>query len=241
MPNSLYVPLNQLPDTLAELQSIVGASLAEFGLPPAAVAFDRDGADATLLQAFVHVSGERLEHACWLSFTEQAGRREVSEGRPFMVGVQTRDSWFFAGIVALGLCRYASSLVFDDAGVLGESETYSPDALHAALTTLSAKDQSHQARRVACDLALDQDLYACGVVDAEIFDLLDLAYWYDSAATVGWVEQRLRVLAARLDRGEGLSLLDPATGCQVPVSARAEFKRWAEQHFPVLGKMIRAE
>ncbi|MCO5410786.1 hypothetical protein [Ralstonia mojiangensis] len=241
MPNSLYVPLDQLPDTLAELQSIVGAPLAEFGLPPASVAFDREGADATLLQAFAQVSGERLEHACWLSFTEQAGGREVSEGRPFMVGVQTRDSWTFAGIVALGLCRYAGSLVFDDAGVLGESESYSADALHAALTTLSAKDQSHQTRRAACDLALDQDLDACGVVDAEIFDLLDLSYWYDSAATVGWVEQRLRVLAARLDRGEGLSLLDPATGLQVEVADRAQFKEWVERHFPVLGKLVREE
>ena len=241
MPNSLYVPLDQLPDTLAELQSIVGASLAEFGLPPASVAFDREGADATLLQAFVQVSGERLEHACWLSFTEQAGRREVSEGRPFMVGVQTRDSWFFAGIVALGLCRYASSLVFDDAGVLGASESYSADALHAALTTLSAKDQLHQARRATCDLALDEDLDACGIVDDGAFDLLDTAYWYDSAATVGWVEQRLRVLAARLDRGEGLCLFDPVTWRQVEVTDRAGFKQWVEKHFPALGKMICAE
>ena len=241
MPNSLYVPLDQLPDTLAELQSIVGASLADFGLPPASVAFDRDGAEATLLQAFVQVSGERLEHACWLSFTEQAGQREVSEGRPFMVGVQTRDSWTFAGIVALGLCRYAGSLVFDDAAVLGGPETYSPAALQAALNLRSVKDQDHQARRAAYDLALDRDLDACGIVDAEIFDSLDLAYWYDSAATVEWVEQRLRVLAARLDRGEGLSLLDPATGLQVAVADRAQFKPWVEKHFPALGKLIRGE
>lgn len=102
----------------------------------------------------------------------------------------------------------------------------------------SSKDQSHQARRAAFDLALDQDLSACGVVDAEVFDLLDLAYWYDSAATVGWVEQRLRVLAARLDRGEGLSLLDPSTGRQVDVTGRAEFKQWVEVHFPVLGEKV---
>ena len=241
MANSLYVPLDRLPDTLAELQAIVGASLAEFGLPSASVAFDREGADATLLQSFIQVSGERPEHACWLSFSDHADQREVSAGRRFMVGVQTRDSWAFAGIVALGLCRYASSLVFDDAGVVGESETYSADALHAALTLRSAKDQSHQARRAAYDLALDQDLDACGIVDAEVFDSLDMAYGYGSAATVGWVEQRLRVLAARLDRGEGLSLLDTATGCQVAVTDRAEFKQWAEKHFPVLGTMIRAE
>jgi len=105
----------------------------------------------------------------------------------------------------------------------------------------SSENQPQQADPAALDMALDQDLNACGIVDAEVFDLLDLAYWYDSAATVGWVEQRLRVLAARLDRGEGLSLLDPSTGRQVDVTGRAELKQWVEMHFPVLGEKVRPE
>ncbi|ANH75140.1 hypothetical protein ACS15_4777 [Ralstonia insidiosa] len=88
---------------------------------------------------------------------------------------------------------------------------------------------------------LDQDLDKTGLVEAEIFDLLDLAYSYGAASTVGWVEARLRVLAARLDRGENLSLFAPASGCQMGAASRAEFKRWALEHFPVAGQLIRAE
>lgn len=100
----------------------------------------------------------------------------------------------------------------------------------------SSENQPQQADSAALAMALDQDLSACGIVDAEVFDLLDLAYWYDSAATVGWVEQRLRVLAARLDRGEGLSLLDATAGRQVVVSSREELNQWVAMYFPAISR-----
>lgn len=241
MANSIYVPLDQLPGTLAEIQSIVGEALAEFDLPAPSVKLHRDDVDDALLNTFVFVAGTAPEHNCWLSFSGQSGQTEVANGSRYMVGVQTRDSWTFAGMVALGFCRYANSQALDDACSLGGPESYSADALHATLHDRLGKAVVHEARRAAFDLALDQDLDATGLVEAEVFDSLDLAYWYDSAATVGWVEQRLRILAARLDRGEGLSLFDTATGCQVAVMDRVGFKRWVEEHFPQLGHMVRAE
>lgn len=88
--------------------------------------------------------------------------------------------------------------------------------------------------------ALDNLLCAAGEVDAGVFRQLKEAYDYDSASTVGWVEGRLRVLAVRLDCGEGLSLHDPTSGCQIAINNRSEFKQWAVENFPVVGKMIRA-
>lgn len=241
MANSIYVPLDQLPGTLAEIQSIVGEALAEFDLPAPSVKLHRDDVEDALLNTFVLVAATALEHNCWLSFSDLAGQTEVANGSRYMVGVQTRDSWTFAGMVALGFCRYANSQALDDACSLGGPDSYSAEALHAALGVRLQNGVPHEARRKAYDLALDRDFDAAGVVEEEIFDALDLAYWYDSAATVGWVEARLRVLAGRLDRGESLLLYDPEKGQQIVVASRAEFNRWATAYFPVVGELIRAE
>jgi len=79
---------------------------------------------------------------------------------------------------------------------------------------------------------LDAYLSSTGVVDATLYAKLAEAYAYDAASSVGWVEAKLRILAARVKRGDLVTLYEPTTQQATAATSEGAFVVWVKKHFP---------
>lgn len=86
-----------------------------------------------------------------------------------------------------------------------------------------------------CNLGLDEVLRETGVVSPQLF--LQFAAVEDdpNASSVGWLDAKLQVLAARVARGGRLLLYSPQLGRSVAVSTVDELVKWTSENFPVIG------
>jgi hypothetical protein len=85
------------------------------------------------------------------------------------------------------------------------------------------------------NLGLDEVLRETGVVSPKLF--LQFAAVEDdpNASSVGWLDAKLQVLAARVARGGHLLLYSPQLGRSVAVSTVDELVKWTSENFPVIG------
>lgn len=82
---------------------------------------------------------------------------------------------------------------------------------------------------------LDARLTQTGSVDARLFADFAAVESDPNASSVGWLNAKLLVLAARLSGGGELWLFEPSQHSTITVRNISELVAWADKHFPVIG------
>lgn len=80
---------------------------------------------------------------------------------------------------------------------------------------------------------LDRRLSDTGVVDQALFREFAMVQEDPNASSVGWLQAKLRLLAARVSSGARVSLHEPSRQESIVVGTQDAFFAWADQHFPI--------
>ncbi|MBJ9714754.1 hypothetical protein [Burkholderia gladioli] len=139
MANSFYVPMSRLPDDIGQIRELILNAFGEFDvLAPEVAVGSIHGGD--IHRDFVLINHENSDDGCWVSFFEAESDLVEREGYGYMAGVQTRQRWDSAGVVAYALCGYAGYVIFNDSGQLDGKSEYSCEEMKLVLSGLFNKN-----------------------------------------------------------------------------------------------------
>lgn len=93
--------------------------------------------------------------------------------------------------------------------------------------------QSAVSRTTEYNRRLDKELLEKGVVNKGLFTDFAAVQIDPNASSVGWLEEKLRVLSVRVSTGASLLLHEPMDGTFKTISTLTELVDWADQHFPI--------
>ncbi|CAK7019959.1 hypothetical protein [Saezia sanguinis] len=144
MANKLLFPTGVLP-TFDELLSIITEGLNNLDVEPYRVIVGVPTTMSTdLIKSMVYVQQHGAkEFFCWITFSyfELDLREESEKDLPYVVGTQTRgeENQYFATIIAYILVKKLGRIIYDDAHLLGNKDSYSVDELFSLVEI--AKDK----------------------------------------------------------------------------------------------------
>ncbi|WP_147282726.1 hypothetical protein [Comamonas sp. AG1104] len=133
MANSIYVALKKIPSGLSDVEKIISSAFSEFGFENPLIKFNRNLHDEDLLKDFLQIEGKKEENQCWISFDECIEDIYECENCKYIINIQTRGNWYFAGIVAYAFCKFSGNIVLNDAAELDGRLSYNLEDLKLIL------------------------------------------------------------------------------------------------------------
>lgn len=129
MANSIFVALEKIPSSLSDVKNIISSAFSEFGVESPLIKFNRNLHNEDLLKDFLQIEGEKEENKCWISFDECTEDICEFENCKYILNIQTRGDWYFAGIVAYAFCKFSGHIVLNDAAELDGRLSYKLEEL----------------------------------------------------------------------------------------------------------------
>lgn len=137
MSNSLFIPLQKLPNNFKEIEEVISDCFLDFGYASPKLARNTlTDKDINFLDEFIMLEGKAPQDSCWITMCETTPEVTGVDGCKYLVGVKTRGNWVFAGIVAYAICQNYGTIVFNDSCELDGQEQYSVDSLRTTLNVL---------------------------------------------------------------------------------------------------------
>ena len=147
MSNSVFVPVQRLPLTLAEVQQAVSRAFEGFGLAhPEVQVHQSESPPKPLENSIVTVLGRGPHEHCWISFNKYPTELTGADAVTHMGDVTTRGSWLFAAVVVLSLFEFGGSAAFNDSGELDGRPEYDATGLRKVIGDALASGNQYMAR-----------------------------------------------------------------------------------------------